>query len=89
MGVKAAEETVRKYPAEEIRTQVEVLDWLVALRKPEAVVCLLSALRFHELTTESPGSVWIAVENHSRPPPNRDAPTPRPLLLRSGASGGR
>ena len=41
---------------------------LVALRKPEAVVCLLSALRFHELTTESPGSVWIAVENHSRPP---------------------
>ena len=41
---------------------------LVALRKPEAVVCLLSALRFHEVTTESPGSVWIAVENHSRPP---------------------
>lgn len=41
---------------------------LVALRKPEAVACLLSALRFHELTTESPGSVWIAVENHSRPP---------------------
>lgn len=41
---------------------------LVALRKPEAVVCLLSALRFHELTNESPGSVWIAVENHSRPP---------------------
>ena len=41
---------------------------LVALRKPEAVVCLLSALRFHELTIESPGSVWIAVENHSRPP---------------------
>ena len=41
---------------------------LVALRKPKAVVCLLSALRFHELTTESPGSVWIAVENHSRPP---------------------
>ena len=41
---------------------------LIALRKPEAVACLLSALRFHELTTESPGSVWIAVENHSRPP---------------------
>ncbi len=41
---------------------------LVALRKPEAVVCLLSALRFHELTTESPGAVWIAVESHARPP---------------------
>ena len=41
---------------------------LVALRKDDAVICLLSALRFHELTTESPGSVWIAVENHSRAP---------------------
>lgn len=41
---------------------------LVALRKPDAVICLLSALRFHEITTESPGSVWIAVANHSRPP---------------------
>ena len=30
VGVKAAEATVRKYPAEEVRTQVEVLDWLVA-----------------------------------------------------------
>jgi predicted transcriptional regulator of viral defense system len=41
---------------------------LVALSKEGAVICLLSALRFHELTTESPGSVWIAVKNHSRPP---------------------
>jgi hypothetical protein len=30
VGAQAAEETVRKYPAEEIRTQVEALDWLVA-----------------------------------------------------------
>jgi predicted transcriptional regulator of viral defense system len=41
---------------------------LLSLRKPDAVVCLLSALRFHELTTESPGAVWIAVENHARAP---------------------
>lgn len=41
---------------------------LLALRKPEAVVCLLSALRFHELTTESPGAVWVAIESHSRAP---------------------
>lgn len=41
---------------------------LVGVRKPGAVICLLSALRFHELTTESPGSVWIAVEAHSRAP---------------------
>ena len=41
---------------------------IVALKKPDAVICLLSALRFHELTTESPGSVWIAVKKNSRAP---------------------
>ena len=41
---------------------------LLALRKPDAVVCLLSALRFHELTTESPGAVWLAIESHARAP---------------------
>jgi hypothetical protein len=30
VGASAAEEAVRKYPAEAIQTQVEVLDWLVA-----------------------------------------------------------
>ena len=32
----------------------------VARRVPHAVVCLLSALQFHELTTELPFEVWIA-----------------------------
>lgn len=36
------------------------------LRIPDGVVCLLSALRFHELTTENPHEVWIAVP-HKRP----------------------
>ena len=30
-------------------------------RVPKGVVCLLSALRFHELTTESPFEVWLAI----------------------------
>jgi predicted transcriptional regulator of viral defense system len=29
---------------------------------PQAVVCLSSALRFHELTTENPFEVWIALK---------------------------
>jgi predicted transcriptional regulator of viral defense system len=33
----------------------------VATRHPRAVVCLLSALRFHGLTTQNPFEVWIAV----------------------------
>jgi predicted transcriptional regulator of viral defense system len=30
-------------------------------RVPKGVVCLLSALRFHELTTQSPFEVWFAI----------------------------
>jgi len=31
-------------------------------RVPQAVLCLSSALRFHELTTENPSEVWIALK---------------------------
>lgn len=31
-------------------------------RVPRGVVCLLSALRFHDLTTKSPFEVWEAIE---------------------------
>jgi len=34
---------------------------LVAARVPHAIVCLLSALAFHGLTTQQPAEVWIAV----------------------------
>ena len=40
----------------------------VAKRVPEAVVCLLSALAFHEITTQSPPSVWIALGKGARKP---------------------
>ena len=32
-------------------------------RVPHGVVCLLSALRFHGLTTQSPSEVWLAIGN--------------------------
>jgi predicted transcriptional regulator of viral defense system len=34
----------------------------VAVRAPNAVVCLLSALAFHGVTTQQPHEVWIAIE---------------------------
>ena len=34
----------------------------VAKRVPNAVVCLLSSLQFHSLTTQLPSRVWIAIE---------------------------
>lgn len=40
----------------------------VARRAPHVVFCLLTALRFHELTTQSPFEVWIAIGNKDHPP---------------------
>ncbi|WP_018876727.1 MULTISPECIES: type IV toxin-antitoxin system AbiEi family antitoxin domain-containing protein [unclassified Thioalkalivibrio] len=39
-----------------------------ARKHPRAVVCLLSALRFHNLTTQSPFEVWLAIPNKARAP---------------------
>ena len=40
----------------------------VARRIPHGVVALLSALRFHEIGTQNPSEVWLAVERHARKP---------------------
>ena len=41
---------------------------VVAKLVPHAVVCLLSALRFHGLTTQDPHQIWIAIDNKARRP---------------------
>jgi predicted transcriptional regulator of viral defense system len=35
---------------------------------PKGIVCLLTALRIHELTTESPFEVWMAISEKDRKP---------------------
>jgi predicted transcriptional regulator of viral defense system len=40
----------------------------VARRVPAGVVCLLSALRFHELTTQNPFEVWLAIDGKAFKP---------------------
>ena len=40
----------------------------VCRRVPQGVVCLLSALRFHNLTTQSPAEVWLALGSKTRTP---------------------
>jgi len=42
-------------------------------RVPHGVVCLLSALRFHDFTTQSPSKVWLAIPDKARLP-KTDAP---------------
>jgi predicted transcriptional regulator of viral defense system len=40
----------------------------LAKRVPAGVICLLSALRYHGLTTQNPGDVWIALPEKARTP---------------------
>ena len=40
----------------------------VCARVPNAVVCLLSALQVHEIGTQLPRQVWIAIPHKARPP---------------------
>ena len=55
-----------------------------ARRVPDGVVCLLSALRFHRLTTQNPFEVWLAIGRKAwRPQVER---TPLRLVYLSGAS---
>jgi predicted transcriptional regulator of viral defense system len=41
---------------------------LVAAAAPKAVICLLSALSFHQIGTQLPHEVWIALDRRSRRP---------------------
>src|SRR5947209_10159729 len=57
----------------------------VSKRIPHGVVCLLSALRFHGLTTQAPFEVWLAIDRKARlprveHPPLRVVRFPAPAL---------
>ena len=56
----------------------------VALRAPQGVICLLSALRVHGIGTQAPFEVWLAIE-HRSPVPRLDQPKIRPVRM-SGAA---
>ena len=40
----------------------------VAKRVPKGVICLISALQFHEIILQVPRSVWIAIGSKARKP---------------------
>jgi predicted transcriptional regulator of viral defense system len=50
-------------PITELHTVAEV-----AKRVPRAVMCLLTALEIHELTTEAPHAIWIQIDRKDRAP---------------------
>ena len=41
---------------------------MVAAALPHSIVCLMTALRVHEIGTESPHEVWIAIDRKARRP---------------------
>ena len=40
----------------------------VAVKSPQGVICLISALRFHEVTTQQSSEVWLAIPHKGHPP---------------------
>lgn len=52
----------------------------VVLRVPQGVVCLLSALRVHDIGTQAPFEVWLAI-GHRSPIPRLDQPKIRPVRM--------
>ena len=56
----------------------------VARKHPQAIICLLSALRVHDLTTQAPFDVWIAIPNKAHAP-KMDYP-PLRVMRFSGAA---
>lgn len=58
----------------------------VAAKVPHAVVYLISALTFHEMTTQVPHEVWVAVPRNSEPP-RLDYPPTRVVRLSPGPYG--
>ncbi len=53
------------YSLPEAPTTERALFAEIAKRVPRAVVCLLSALLFHEITTQLPREIWLAVPRGS------------------------
>jgi predicted transcriptional regulator of viral defense system len=47
---------------------------IVAKRVPEGIVCLLSALQLHDIGTQLPRKVWLAIDQKAKAPRMDDLP---------------
>ena len=56
----------------------------VSVRVPQGVVCLLSVLQVHEIGTQAPFEVWLAIPQHMATP-RLDCPSPRVVRMSEGA----
>ncbi len=84
----AAEGTVEKlggglYRLSEVEPNEYETVAMVASAVPNAIVCLLTALSVHEIGTQLPSEVWIALDRKARKP--RRVPTRLRIVRFSGA----
>lgn len=84
----AAEGTVEKlggglYRLSEVEPNELETIAMVASAAPNAIICLLTALRVHGIGTQSPHEVWIALDRKSRKP--RRVPARLRIVRFSGA----
>lgn len=56
----------------------------VSAHSAQGVVCLISALRFHELTTQQSAEIWLAIP-HKAHPPKRNYPPLRVVHMSGDA----
>jgi predicted transcriptional regulator of viral defense system len=56
----------------------------VSVKSTQGVVCLISALRFHELTTQQSSEIWLAIP-HKAHPPKLDYPPLRVVRMSGDA----
>ena len=73
----------------EVTAEVGLVE--VSKRVPNGVICLISALSFHELTTQNPHYIWLAVDRKARKPiieypPTRVFFSPAPFLEKESRS---
>jgi hypothetical protein len=47
---------------------------IACIRVPKGIICLLSALRFHDLTTQAPFEIWLAIDRLARKPKEERLP---------------
>ncbi len=55
-----------QWPLAEISSNQSLIE--AVKQAPNAVVALISALSFHNLTTQNPHEVWLAIDRKGRPP---------------------
>ena len=70
--VERAGRGLYQLPDAEVSAQHTLVE--AARRVPHAVVCLLSSLRFHGVTTQAPFEVWMALPSKARRPQGEGPP---------------